>query len=211
MSNQLFYGTRDRFVYKLMTQSFRLDDYGVKGVYLCSTKEFASSWGKFILTCKLKEDARILWSTACDSKSTSCLNSDILMSLLWPEFWEDSPLELQFKKNEIIAVYNYIIDNCYKGKRWPLGCRGGRLSLFQRKYFQFFKHLKYHGFDGVGFASEAGPELLILDPTYVQPVSVHRWNYKMKNASPVLPLSELKAIEEQAELECCKDVDERGL
>jgi hypothetical protein len=202
-----FHGTMDRSVYSLMLQGFSSSDqmFAVKGVYLCNLSQIASSWGKFILDCKLKKDALILWYTAFDSKAASCLNSDILMCLLWPEFWEDSPLDLQFKKHEIIAVYNYIIDNCYHGKRRFQGLQGGRLSLFQRKYSPFYKHLKWHGFSGVGFTDEAGSEVLIFEPMDVQPVSAHRWNYRKNNISPPMLLNELKTIQEKAELEWCRE------
>ena len=204
MNNQLFHGTRDRFVYSLMTQDFRLDneawrrDCG-KGVHLCGTEVYASSWGRFILACKMKEDASILWHTAgCDIEIEP---SELIYCISEPDFWEDLPLST-FKKNVIVAIYNYLIDNCYEGKR---AFEKGRLRSFQKHFFQVYKHLQYHGFDGVGFTGEEGPEILVFDPNDVHPVSAHRWNYKKKNNSPPLSLSELKAIQEEAEIEWCRE------
>jgi len=207
MNEKLFHGTQERFVYSLMTQGFRLDKqmwgrgWG-NGVYLSGTKEFASMWGSILLVCQLKKGARIVWHTDYDRKIIAYLKREFGSGISEPDFWKIVPRKKQLKKEELIAVWNYLLDTCYEGKR---RFQNGRLDLFQKNYAWIYTHLKRHQIDGVGFTKEEWPEVLVFNPSVVHPVSVHWWNSQEKDISPPLSLHELKTIQERAEVEWCQE------
>ena len=175
MNAILYHGTQDDHIYSIMTQGFRLDKEmwgrGLgNGIYLSGTKEFASMWGKVIIRCKLQKGCRILWHSEYDKKVIAYLKREFGSNIVKPYFWKILPNNKQLKKHEIIAVWNYLIDVHYECRR---RFKKGLLHTFQKNYSRIYEQLKRHQFDGVGFKDPEWPEVLIFNPSVVNPISLH--------------------------------------
>jgi hypothetical protein len=202
--NEIFYhGTQKHCIYSIMMQGFRLDNemwgrgWG-NGVYLSATKEFASNWGRAIIRCGLQRGCRILWHSEYDRKVIDYLKREFGSNIVKPDFWKALPNNKQLKKHEIIAVWNYLIDIHYEGRK---RFEKGLLYEFQKNYSRIYEHLKRHQFDGVGSREKDWPEILVFNPSLVSPISVHWWNIDKQDISNPLSQSELKGIQEVAERE----------
>ena len=205
MDKYLFHGTQERFAYSIMCQGFHLNNemwgrgWG-DGIYLSGTQEFASMWGKIIITCELNKGTRILWHSEYDRRTIFYLRREFGARITRPDFWKDLPTNKQLKKSEIIALWNFLIDKYYEGKR-RFG--KGRIVFFQQNYSRIYEQLKLHQFDGVGFRDCEWPEILIFNPSSVNPISAH-----YRDGRDALPLDKLKTIQELAEEEYRKDFEE---
>lgn len=183
-----------------MTQGFRLaqERHGRglgDGVYLSEIKEFASTWGSMIIRCQLRNGCRILWRSEYDRKVIKYLKKEFGSDIIKPDFWKQIPQNKQLNKNEIIAVWNYLIEINYGGKR---SFEKGLLYDFQQQFSRIHEHLKRHQFDGVGSRANDWPEILIFNPSLVHPVSAHHWEYNKKDFSDSLSLCEIKKIQKIA-------------
>jgi len=195
-----FHGTDACHVYSIISRGFNLErerwgrGWG-NGVYLSGTGNFAATWGKFIIVCKLRKGTRILWHQEYNSKVIQSLQREFGSKITTPEFWKIVPRNKQFTRNEVIHLWHYFMAKYYESKR---RFNKRRLERLQNNYSRIYEQLKRHGYDGVGFRDPDWPEILVFNPANVQAVSVHKWNCISRHAGNQIPTGQLKHIQVKA-------------
>ncbi len=168
------------------------------GVYLSGTEEFAGLWGSIILRCELKEGCRLLWHEEYDRNVIAYLKREFGAGILRPDFWRALPRNKQLTRQEIVAVWNYLMKKHYLGRR---AYEKGLMHQLQRQYSRIYEQLKRHRFDGVGCREADWPEMLIFNPSMVKPVSVHRYLGAKVGLSEALSEEQIDMVHREAELE----------
>lgn len=175
MRKLYYHGTHEKAAKSLLARGFDLNKemwgrgWG-NGVYLSGTIEFARIWGPVIVTCELKKGTKILWHSNFDNKIISYLAKEFKADIKNPDFWKCIPKNKQLKKRELIEIWNYLVQTHYGDKA---KFTKGVLKKFQRNYPYIYENLKRHQFDGVGFKDSDWPEVLVFNPSLVNPLELH--------------------------------------
>jgi hypothetical protein len=191
-----YHGTDGKSAWLIMSQGFSLANerwgrgWG-NGVYLSGTDDFAATWGRIIIRCRLQAGTRLLWHEDYDRKVIDSLRREFGKAVLSPEFWKVLPHNKQFRRNEITQLWHYLVDRCYES---PRRFRFDRLGRLQKNYSRIYEQLRRHGFHGIGFRGAGWPEILVFNPARVKPVSAHRWSRVARRPGAPIPVGRLKRI-----------------
>jgi len=212
----IYHGTQEEYAYSLIIEGFRLHNViwgrgAGNGVYASRSKSFAADWGELVVFCELSDSARILKYDMYDSKVIASLKREFGADILTSQFWKVLPHNKQFKKQEVIELWRYIMKNEYlsyskKNKNY--------YTLLTRNLSYLYKQLHYHQFDGFDITLNDWPEMMIFNPDLIRPLSVHRvemrkqYRYSLhdytdsENTTPLfskaLSMNELKVLQEEA-------------
>lgn len=210
MTARIYYhGTRTLFAYSIMRQGFRIgqEAHGRNlgnGLYLTARIGFAGVWGPIIIRCRLKKGTRILWHTRVDMRTIRYLKKEFGAGITRPNFDTVIPNNKQLTRTQVADLWNYLLTRHY------LKVRPARRDSFFKlveNYPFIYKHLKRHGYDGVGMLDAGWPEMLLFNPSNAIPLSAHtftmtgwRSDWEMENVELELPLSSTR-LRELQELE----------
>ena len=172
-----YHGTTRAHAYSIMSRGFNLQHeiwgrgWG-RGVYLSGTDRFGAMWGEIIIVCELRAGARILWHTEHDPKVIDSMRREFGRQIATPEFWKVLPRNKQLTRRELSNLWWFLMAKHYANRR--------RFSkrMYQRlakNYSRLHEQLKRQGYDGVGYRDPVWPEVLVFNPSMIEPVSVHRW------------------------------------
>jgi hypothetical protein len=196
----IYHGTDEQYAWSIMMHGFSLvnERWGRgwgNGVYLSSTDEFASTWGRIIIHCRLQAGTRLLWHEDYDRKVIDSLRREFGKEIVTPTFWKVLPRNKQFTRNEVIQLWHYLVARFYES---PRRFRAGRFECLQKNYSRIYEQLRRYGYDCVGFRGTEWPEMLIFNPARVQPVSAHRWSQITRRLGAPIPVGRLKLIQARA-------------
>jgi len=178
MTDQIFYhGTGNRFAYSIMRQGFQVGEETSgrnlgAGLYLTARVGFAAVWGPIVIRCALKAGTRMLWHRPVDQRIIRYLKKEFGAGITQPTFDKLIPANKQLTKSEVAQLWNYLIDRHY------LHSRPSRRECLPKlaHHFPFiYKHLKRHGYDGVGIMEEEWPEMFLFNPSNAIPLSAHSY------------------------------------
>lgn len=192
-----YHGTSASHAYSIMTRGFSLErvawgrGWG-NGVYLSSVDEFAASWGEMIIACRLQAATRVLWHADFDPSVIDSLRREFGKTISTPEFWKVLPHNKRLTRNEIVQLWHYWVARYYSG---PRRFRAGRLDRLQQNYSRIHGQLRRQGYDGVGFRDADWPEILLFNPSRVQPLSAHRWSRMTHRPGAPIPVARLRRME----------------
>ena len=164
-------------------------------MYLSGTDNFASTWGRIIIRCKLQTGTRLFWHEDYDRKVIDSLRREFGKDIISPDFWKVLPSNKKFTRNEVIQLWHYLVARFYVS---PRRFRAGRFERLQKNYSRIYEQLRRHGYDGVGFHGTDWPEILVFNPARVQPVSAHRWSQIKRSLGAPIPVGRLKILQARA-------------
>jgi len=195
-----YHGTDEEYAWSIMSHGFRLENerwgrgWG-NGVYLSGTDDFASTWGRIIICCRLQTGTRLLWHESYDRKVIDSLRREFGKTIVSPEFWKILPHNKQFTRSEVTQLWHYLVTRHYES---PRRFNTGRFERLQKNYSRIYEQLRRHGYDGVGFRDTNWPEMLVFNPARVQPVSAHRWSRITHHPGAPIPVGRLKLMQTRA-------------
>ncbi len=176
MSARIFYhGTHYQAAYSILRQGFKIGaeasgrNLGA-GLYLTAQVGFAAVWGPIVIRCQLIAGTRMLWHTPADPRTIRYLKKEFGAEISEPHFDKVIPHNKQFTRSEIAHLWNYLI------KRHYLAVRPSQRDFFPKlaQHFPFiYKHLKRHGYAGVGIMDPKWPEMFLFNPSNAAPLSAH--------------------------------------
>ena len=197
-----------------MQQGFRVGEETMgrnlgAGLYLTARVGFAAVWGPIVIRCALRPGTRILWHTPVDERTIRYLKKEFGAGIAQPTFDKLIPRNKQLTRSEVAQLWNHLIDRHY------LNARPARRDFFPKLAHNFpsvYKHLKRHGYDGVGMMDEEWPEMFLFNPSSAMPLSAHsytstgwraEWEKENVKLSEPLTLPQLRDLQEteQRELE----------
>jgi len=141
-----------------------------KGLYLTANVGFAASWGPIIIRCKLLRGTRILWHTPVDEQVIKYLKKEFGAGITSPTFNKTIPANKQLTKAEVAHLWNYLLERHYTK---PSAWRRDTYARLVQNYPFIYKHLKRHGYDGVGMMFQEWPEMFLFNPSSASPMSAH--------------------------------------
>jgi hypothetical protein len=211
MPPRIFYhGTRTAFAYSIMRQGFKIgqETHGRNlgnGLYLTARIGFAAEWGPIIIRCRLKRGTRILWHTKADVRTIRYLRKEFGAGILRPNFDTVIPKNKQLTLAEITQLWNFLLERHYP---YRLAVRRDSYFKFVQNYPFIYKHLKRHGYDGVGMTAEDWPEIFLFNPSNALALSAHPFIVTNANSGVTSPAIE---IGEPFSLAQLYDFQERAL
>ena len=203
-----FHGTHKSVAYSIMRQGFKIGQEAAgrnlgAGLYLTTRVGFAAVWGDIILRCKFVRGTRILWHTPIDLAMIRYLKKEFGAGVTEPNFDKVIPHNKQLTRSELAQLWNYLIKRHYMTAR---SIRRDFLPRFARNFPFIYKHLKRHGYQGVGIAEEEWPEMFLFNPSSAVPLSAHAysstgwrsdWIKDNVILSEALTLAQLREIQEK--------------
>lgn len=210
MSARIFYhGTQYWSAYSIMRQGFQVGtetrgrNLGA-GLYLTANAGFAAAWGPVVIRCRLTRGTRILWHTPVDIKVIKYLQKEFGAGITRPNFDKAIPHNKQLTRTEVAQLWNYLVQRHYLTTR---PARRTYLPQLARHFPFIYKHLKRHGYDGVGIMHPEWPEMFLFNPSKAVPLSAHSytsegwsstWIMDNLKLSGPLALEQLRDIQETA-------------
>jgi hypothetical protein len=209
MIDRIFYhGTQQASACSIMRQGFRVGEETMgrnlgPGLYLTPRVGFAAVWGPVVIRCSLRPGTRILWHTPVDEHTITYLKNEFGVGITEPTFDRVIPRNKQLTRSEVAQLWNYLMAHHY------LKPRPSRRDLFPKLAHNFpfiYRHLKRHGYAGVGMLDEEWPEMFLFNPSNARPLSAHSytstgwhvtWERENVILSEPLTLAQLCATEEQ--------------
>ena len=101
------------------------------------------------------------------------------------------PRNKQFTRNEVINLWNYLVEKHYSSQR---RFRKRLFERLQENYSRLHEQLRLHGFGGVGMTDPDWPEVLIFNPSKVTPLSAHRWSARNHRMGAPIPPGRLRRL-----------------
>lgn len=214
MSTRIFYhGTQNLSAYLIMRQGFKVGDETSgrnlgAGLYLTGQVGFAAVWGPIVIRCRLVTGTRILWYTPVDSRTIKYLKREFGAGITRPSFDNVIPHNKQLTKSEVAHLWNYLIEHHYLPRR---PSRRDYFSKLAQNFPFIYKHLKRHGYDGVGIMEQEWPEMFLFNPSRALPLSAHSYtstgwrttwikeNVRLSQPLTLAQLRELQNSESQLE------------
>lgn len=178
MSGRIFYhGTQNATAYSIMREGFKVGEETMgrnlgAGLYLTARVGFAAVWGPTVIRCQLVRGTRVLWHTPVDLRTIRYLKKEFGAGITQPTFDKLIPSNKQLTKSEVATLWSYLMDRHY------LDSRRSRRSQFPKLAHNFpfiYKHLKRHGYDGVGIMDKGWPEMFLFNPSNAVPLSAHTY------------------------------------
>lgn len=178
MGARIFYhGTQTESAYSIMQQGFKV---GVEssgrnlgaGLYLTANAGFAAAWGPVVIRCRLAPGTRMLWHTPVDMRIIRYLKKEFGAGITQASFDKAIPRNKQLTRSEVAQLWNYLVQRHYLTTR---PARRTYLPELARHFPFIYKHLKRHGYDGVGIMDRDWPEMFLFNPSTAVPLSAHSY------------------------------------
>jgi hypothetical protein len=174
-SRYYYHGTQKVSAHSIMRQGFKIGEESSgrnlgAGLYLSSNVGFAAVWGPILIRCTLRSGTRLLWHTQVDQRTIRHLKKEFGAGITEPNFNTQIPYNKQLTKSEIAHLWNFLLDRHY------LKMPPSRRDFFPTLAHNFpfiYKHLRRHGYDGVGIQDDAWPEMFLFNPSNAVPISAH--------------------------------------
>jgi hypothetical protein len=224
-SRVYYHGTRAGYGHAIMTRGFELGHEGHgnllgRGVYIAQTLAGVALWtlSEFIITCTLKPGTRILWvEENYDLRVIKYLEREFGRELtqLGPHFYRAIPHNKHLTQTELIHLCGYTLHRARRG-RWrnTRRARKSKKAAFFTSWLRLSRlheQLKHRGYDALGdrsFADWDSDEILVFNPSNVEPVSacwLHRTGeFPDEQISISAPIPEW----ELAEISACARAEE---
>jgi len=230
-----YHGTDPRFLYRIMTEGFRLGieyrcgNVSGYGLYVSTRPESAAHWAgqaysipgrpQYAVVCKIDPSTRILWRESdWDQKVIQSLERKFGKAVTDNyDFWKAIPKNKRLTGKELVALvsYRFIKDSIRWGRK--------REKYDDKKYrhlSRLSKIIRGYGYDALGDRSDRAwdsDEIMVYNPSKVTPVSVHKmavtWlddDYTKAGVhyGPALSLEEIKFISDTEEADWQKILKE---
>ncbi len=175
-SDEFYYhGTQWLAAYYIMHRGFQIGDVNCgrdsgAGLYITPDPGFASNWGKIIVKCRLAPNTKILWLKEPDPRVLKYLKKEFGAQILDLDFYKAIPRNKTLTRNEFINLFSYIILK----KKQKLFNRQRVFVRWEKFRARLGDYLRRHKYDGFGHTDPEWPEVVIMNPSLVIPVSFHR-------------------------------------
>jgi hypothetical protein len=136
-----------------------------------------------------------------DRRAIRYLKKEFGAGITQPNFDIQIPANKQLTRSEVAHLWNFLVHRHY------LNTRFSQRNLFPKlvqNYPFIYKHLRRHGYDGVGIREDAWPEMFLFNPSNAVPLSAHfystegwrtDWIKANLQLSEPLSLAELKELQ----------------